>query len=206
MPNSFSIDPARWVRASTTSVTTEPSARAASAGGRPPSSRVRPPGPVTAKSTPWSGRPASHSTLACPLVTVAGRAGLWTASSGDQSPRARWPTTSRPVPAPSSATAPAINRRTLNLKLNLRRPWPMLASARLPAAPGGHEQQRGDGERRVQRSDQRPGQPAPARAELQQVEQLGRCQRPAEVAQGGAGEQPAAPRQQQQQRQREAAG
>src|SRR6266545_134636 len=133
MPDIRSIQPARWVRASTMSVTTSPTASAA-APGRPGSSSDRPFGPVTAKSTPWSARPDNHSTRAWLLVTVAGNAGLSTASSGVQAPRTTLARTSRPVQAPSRASTPAVTRRTLNLKLSLRRAWPSPARARPVAA------------------------------------------------------------------------
>ena len=129
-----SIDPARWVRAWTMSVTTEPRSSAATAGGRPGSSRVRPRGPVTAKSTPWSDRPASHSTRAWLRVTVAGRAGLSTATIGDQTPRTRWPATSRPVTALSSTSPAAVTRRRLKRTSSWRMAWPMPASPRPAAA------------------------------------------------------------------------
>ena len=153
MPNMRSIDPARWVRASTMSVTTEPRSSAAAAGGRPGSSRVRPRDPVTAKSTPWSVRPASHSTRAWLRVTVAGRAGLSIASIGDQTPRTRWPVTNRPVTALSTTRAPAVTRRTLKRTVSRARACPMPARPRPAAAaqatapgtssPAGHSVTRG---------------------------------------------------------------
>src|SRR5919202_1604476 len=147
MPNSWSIEPASWVRASTMSVTTDWSAsRARRSASRPESSMVRPPEPVTAKSTPWSALPASHSTLPSFWRTVAGSDGEPTEWIGDHKPRTSTPASSTPVAIASRPSTPAAARRGANPDRFSAAPTP--ARARPVAAAG---------------------QPGPARPELEQV-------------------------------------